>query len=276
MAPVALFAQNQKTFTGHYYGNKKKLDELEFINDSMYRVAFYFYGVGWQEYDTGYYRRNMDTLFLSSRESSAFELLEKYYVKNDYTDCPERYPNIVFPRTFLISKYRKGDKLSLPQKIINPFFPQKRCKSREKYYNFISDEFRYVGLDTVDNVLIFPNGLYPEDILVIDGPEGVKRRVMAPSRWKPEIGLTYIKIKDNKYDRVYLDNFPLLIRGKKLKPCDKEVNRKCFIDNGFYFPEMSDKRPGNEYFRYSRYFYFCPYRGMIGFIHFKYGNEPTL
>lgn len=270
---IPVFAQKEGAFSGHYYGNKAKLGELEFINDSLYRVAFYFYGVGRQEYDTGYYRKNKDTIFLNSMEKTAFEFIENYYVKNDYIDSPERYPNVIFPGNFFISHFRRGYKLSFLQKIINPVIPQKRCRSREKYYSFIGDEFRHVALDTIDSVLIFPNGVYSEDILIIDSPEGVKRRIMVPPEWNPRIGMTYIRIKDNKCHRVYLNNFPLLIRRGKLKPCSQESNKRCFIDNGFFFPEMSDKRPDESYFRYSRYFYYCPYRGLIGFRHFNYGNN---
>lgn len=270
---IAVFAQKKESFSGHYYGNKSKLGELEFINDSLYRVAFYFYGVGWQEYDTGYYRKKDDTIFLTSMEKTAFELIEDYYVKNDYIDCPERYPNVIFPRTFLISHYTRGYKLSFLQKLFNPVIPQNRCRSRDKYYSFIGDEFRYVGLDTTDRVLIFPNGVFPEDILIIDSPEGVKRRIMVPQKWNPRIGITYLRIKDDKCHRVYLNNFPLLIGRGKLKPCSPESNKRCFVDNGFFFPEMSDKRPDESYFRYSRYFYYCPYRGIIGFRHFDYGEK---
>ena len=124
---IAVFAQKEESFSGHYYGNKSKLGELEFINDSLYRVAFYFYGVGWQEYDTGYYRKKDDTIFLTSMEKTAFELIEDYYVKNDYIDCPERYPNVIFPRTFLISHYTRGYKLSFLQ---NCHFYLERHKSR--------------------------------------------------------------------------------------------------------------------------------------------------
>jgi hypothetical protein len=35
---------------------------------------------------------------------------------------------------------------------------------------------------------------------------------------------------------IFLDDFPLLIKGNKLIPIDKKKNEECFINNGFYFP----------------------------------------
>lgn len=48
---------------------------------------------------------------------------------------------------------------------------------------------------------------------------------------------THILI-DNLVDGCCLDRFPLLIKGNKLIPIDKEKNEQCWIDNGFYFPTM--------------------------------------
>lgn len=48
---------------------------------------------------------------------------------------------------------------------------------------------------------------------------------------------THILI-DNLVDSCCLDNFPLFIKGNKLMPIDKEKNKQCWIDNGFYFPTM--------------------------------------
>lgn len=48
---------------------------------------------------------------------------------------------------------------------------------------------------------------------------------------------THILI-DNLVDGCCLDRFPLLMKGNKLIPIDKEKNEQCWIDNGFYFPTM--------------------------------------
>ena len=46
---------------------------------------------------------------------------------------------------------------------------------------------------------------------------------------------------------LYFHEFPLLIKGKKLVPCgNKEQLEECWINNGFYFPIMRQRRKKSE------------------------------
>ena len=92
--------------------------------------------------------------------------------------------------------------------------------------------------------------------------------------------LTFIKKIDDYPYRVYLDNFPLLLRKNKLIPCNSNANRLCLIENGFVFPEMDTTTPTpsptNDIFKYVKYCYPAPYRGLIGFNFFHYGRYRKL
>jgi len=275
ISPLFVFSQN-KSMSKQYYGNKKGLGELEFLNDTMYRAAFYFNIVGIQEYDTGYYRVNEDTVFLSSKSENALIALP-YYERTCLGDASvENDKNVADAQCYSVTVFRKHGKLSVWQKIANPFRKQKEYKSKERHYSFLMHMYRHIRLDTVDSILILPFCAYPEDILVVETPDGYSKRIMIPADWHAMGGTTFIKLNDEKPFRVYLDDFPLLIKKNRLKPCSKEANHKCYINNGFVFPEMSVNKPPAYIFRHSVYYYYSPYRGFIGLAGFKYGKEQAL
>ena len=86
------------------------------MNDSLYRISFFFLGIEQQEYDTGYYHIRKDTLFLCSKKKTSFEQLLDFDVKLDYLDSIEEYDNLVFSRDYLVKKYHRYRKYSFFQK----------------------------------------------------------------------------------------------------------------------------------------------------------------
>jgi hypothetical protein len=58
-----------------------------------------------------------------------------------------------------------------------------------------------------------------------------------------------ITFLNNDYNEVlFLNNFPLLMKGNKLIPCgDKNLLEDCWVNNGFYFPIMKKSKKDVEF-----------------------------
>lgn len=83
---------------------------------------------------------------------------------------------------------------------------------------------KYIGFSDFDS---FRNG----DLIVV-------RNFIVYDRFIWVYGEDTPILIDNLVDACCLNNFPLLMKGNKLIPIDKEKNEQCWIDNGFYFPTM--------------------------------------
>jgi len=206
-----------------YYGTNK-LGRLEIINDSLYSASFY----GLNEIifiDTGTYRRNGDTIWLNSIVKRPFEIVDRSNEHSPTWNC----------NNYMIKQYAN--------------FKNK--------YKLVQEYTAYnIYVDTINNQLICSwmpsNG---SDILVIkDGFIYKRFRKTGKSTQ-----FFTIRILDDKMDRIYFDDFPLLIKGEKLIPIDKEKNEQCWIDNGFYFPKMKKANKEKEY-----NCFIIGYRGLRG------------
>lgn len=200
-------------FSQTYYG-KKNFGQFEIINDSVCTVSFL--GLpDWDIVDTCYYKRNNDTLFFSSNP--------KQQCKIEYNP----YESTVgkgFP--VLMKLYQK----------------------RQKKYELVG-EIWDLTYDTLNKRIVWNEHRDDNLLLVIRiGPyydirTKVKRQVIKISSDK----IPLIINVDYVPTCMYFDNFPLLIKGNKLVPIDKEKNEQCWIENGFYFPKMKKSKKKKDY-----------------------------
>ncbi len=193
-------------FAQTYYG-KNNLGKLEFINDSIYVTSFYTF-TEMRFYDTGTYYKVGDTLFLNSKVKLPFVLEEVSREERFETGSGNDINRII--KFFSKDKEMRGC-----------YRMTKECAGYGIFYDSINKELKCpVPICNGEVIVVFECGIY--------------RRIKANGNYK----YYKIKIMDDKIDRIYLDNFPLLIKKNKLIPIDKNKNEDCWINNGFYFPTM--------------------------------------
>ncbi len=202
-----------------YYG-KNNFGKLEFINDSVCELNFYHY-ISIYSPLTNYckYTKHGDTIFLSSE-----------------------YQNLYFLELYdTIQKETKG----------LPILIKTYAKSDDKYK--LMGESIYSELDTTDNSIIINDGfidyseilvlcIYPFYDIRCYVPIALKNHLRNNSnRYSIKINLNHI------IGQIYLSNFPLLVKRNKLVPIDENMQLKCWVENGFYFPTMIKKTKNKRY-----------------------------
>lgn len=205
---VIVMFLNFNTLRSQTYYGKNDLGRLEFINDSIYVASFYNYNE-MKFYDTGTYHKIGDTLFLNSKVKLPF-VLEEVDREEGFTNGNDG--------NYLIKFFWK------PPEAKGHYQMSIECFGRSIFY------------DSINNELKCPVSIYNNDVIVIfDG--FIYKRFKAKTPYR---GYNHYKIKitDDKWDRIYLDEFPLLIKKNKLIPIDKNKNEDCWVNNGFYFPSM--------------------------------------
>ena len=189
------------------YNGKNDLGKLEIINDSIYVASFYNYNE-MKFYDTGTYHKIGDTLFLNSEVKLPFVLEEVSKEEGYETESGNDLYHVI--------KF-----FSKTQKMPNRYIMIHELAGYCIFYDSMNNELKcQMPLDD-GNIVVIYDGIY--------------------KRFKVKGNYKYYKIKimdDNKMDRIYLDNFPLLIKKNKLIPIDKNKNEDCWVNNGFYFPTM--------------------------------------
>lgn len=199
---IALVFQSAICTAQSFFG-VNGLGHLEILNDSICTVRFItdhdVWGFSLERLtDTCSFIKSGDTIFISTPKKQRFELAE-----NCYCDTTGKLP-IIF---YVFSRESGKDNYQLCYEGICY-----ACK------NHLIDFTNYSN---------FHNG----DIVVVRYFTDYER-----FKWiygKGEFILRYIW-----NDGCCLDNFPLLVKGNKLIPIDKEKNEQCWIENGFYFPTM--------------------------------------
>src|SRR5574344_566674 len=202
-------------FSQSYYG-KNDLGKIEFINDSTCLVSFL--GFPYCDIvDTCTYIKNNDTILLSTKLKQQCNI-EYHY---DESTIGKGYP--VLLKTYI--KYSNGYKLG------------------EEVWNLI--------YDTLNKRIIWNNSLNEDKLIVIRiGPYYDVRKFIKRQEGTNYGGIMPIIINLNfgpSYNYLYFDNFPLLLKGNKLVPIDKEKNETCWIENGFYFPIMKRSKKVKRY-----------------------------
>ena len=196
-----------------YYG-KKMFGRIQTINDSTSTVTFISWGTNGY-IDTCYVRKHGDTVFLSTKARWKYKV--NVFEERQISANPS-HPIIV--------------------KIYEYSFPDKK-------YNFIDDD---IGIyDSVTKSIVledvrFYQGLY----IIVCKPYSYYRVKCYFERMDP----SYITIERNQnfyFSGVVFDEFPLLIKGNRLIPIDKEKQMQCWLDNGFLFPRMKMNKKQKEY-----------------------------
>lgn len=216
-----------------YFG-KNRFGRMAIINDSICVLSFYNFGFNTEPYnDTCNYIIKNDTMFISTKMKDRYEIL------SIDTTIP------IFKSENVITRvYRKsGD-----------------------YYN-LQKEF-VIAYDKVNRQVILNNDEYNikkgDLILFVD-----KGRILLTDKYCNKINSQYIAIKFNRflydtsqkmgmpyYFSIFLNDFPLIIKGNKIFPAFETDNEQCWAENGFYFPVMKKSKNEKPYY-------------VMSFIHFS-------
>lgn len=200
-----------------YYG-KKSFGQIQIINDSVCTISFlYNYGYA---IDTCFIRKSEDTIFISSKESWRCKV---NIYKEDKIETLGKDIDII--RDIIIVKQ------------YNYSFPNKK-------YEYVGE---YPGIyDSIEKTYILRRGSFSWGNYLL-----VYKDLFCYSRINCVIDSmynNYVGLELNPQclvNRMLIFNdFPLLVKGNKLVPIDKEKQAQCWLDNGFLFPKMtiSDKR----------------------------------
>lgn len=201
-----------------YYG-EKGLGKLELLNDSVFTISFWG-DIGMTglipSVDTGYYRKDGKILYLSSKEKKPFELI-----------VSEKKERILENTGY-------------------PVLTKKYIKNYQTKKNELAHESCREIFDTLNHQIVY-NDFYVrnDEILVIKIFGYYQYRL----KWKGKEAKHFIiKFLHSKAQRTLsFEKFPLVIKGNKLLPKDKEKNEQCWIDNGFHFPVMRESKKEKEY-----------------------------
>lgn len=196
-----------------YIGNNN-FGKLEFVNDSICELTFYnFYSL--KIINKCSFVKREDTIYISSQCKMLYTIDYFDTIQNNSRGIPA-----------LIKVYERNYKNN---------------------YHMV-DEIYDLQYDTILNKITINNYVPSDCIMVLRINPFYDIRCFIPwqQSWRQSnshtgrVNIT-INIYYNGMGEVYLDKFPLLIRGKKIIPISKEKQEQCWIENGFYFPKMKIK-----------------------------------
>lgn len=199
-----------------YYG-KNLFGRLQIVNDSIGTVTF----ISWMDtrsVDSCSLRKHGDTLWLST------EVRTRYRV-NIYDQMQPNF-NPWFPVIIKIYSYT----------------------AYNKKYNFIGENtaiYDSLTKTIVLNYNVFSSGTYIIAFWVL----GEYYRVKCDFGYYQQPYKKYLTLQEdtNYFHGVVFNEFPLLIKGNKLIPIDKEKQMQCWLDNGFFFPKMKMSKKTKKY-----------------------------
>lgn len=211
------FLLNDLEVIGQIYYGEKSFGQVQIINDSVCTISF-LYGF-WYEIDTCFIRKSEDTIFISSKESWRCKV-------NIYNE----------------------DRIGTLGKDIDVIGDIIIVKQYD--YSFPNKKYKYVGeypgiYDSIKKTYILRRGSFSWGNYLL-----VYKDIFFYFRIKCVIDSCYnnyvgLELNPRKYNgKLIFNEFPLLVKGNKLVPIDKEKQAQCWLDNGFLFPKMtiSDKR----------------------------------
>jgi len=195
------------------YTGDSDYGDMELINDSLYSVSFYAYA-NLDFCDTGTYYKKGDTIFLNS------------IIKHNYEFIADE-------------KDVHSDNLNLFSEYTIKIY----SKDRENEYRFTHEtSILLTHYDSIEKELFSAISVNNGDIVIVQSFSPFKyRRFMVATPNKYKSYKLRFRIMDEKIDRVYFDNFPVLRTENKLIPIDDDKNFQCWVDNGFFFPTMKLK-----------------------------------
>ena len=200
-----------------YYG-KNLFGRLQAINDSVVTVTFISF-MDTRSVDTCYIRKNVDTIFLSTKAQwrnkvNIFDNVQTF----SYPCYPWDYPII---------------------KIYEYSYPDKKYKYQ--------DEF--VGVrDSLTHSIYVEHVFYRGSYIIVYKDFFFYYRVKCSFNNERN----FIVLESNPAYNVFqqgvvFNEFPLLVKGNKLIPIDKEKQMQCWLDNGFFFPKMKISKEIKKY-----------------------------
>lgn len=194
--------------------------ELRIIDGSRYEISFYsISGVDSDTevsiYDTGYYRIKKDTIFLSSKMRSWADIATIYDTSE--LECWEA-------AQYLIQNLGINDQ--------GEWF---------EHYKYLVGNVFHKG----DTIILYCPMFLCRDCIISVFDNHLQRRVIPDEklfRSYQQEKFYYVIIYPDKAGSIYLSDFPLLIRGKRLIPINENKRFECFVYNGFEFPVMDQKK----------------------------------
>ena len=192
-----------------YYG-QGDFGRVEIINDSTLTVSFVCLASS-SLVDTCYYYRIGDTIWISTKIKQRFSV-------TTYNESQIEIKDTVSYKPIILKVYR---------------LLYKRRSSKKLSYQLIGEDVVMINEDNNRIVLNVYSPIYEGDILVIQNYNYVRLR------WN--YGTTRYAIINqhvHRFDAHVFNDFPLLVKNNKLIPLDKQKQKACWIDNGFYFPVM--------------------------------------
>jgi hypothetical protein len=220
---IACFFCAYNCHAQHYIA-KDGRGELRIIDESRYEISFFsISGVPCDDpndepktafYDTGYYRVVMDTLFLSSEKQSWADIVTAYDTSGLERMDTARY-------------------------LIQNLAVNGHGKWFEHYKYIVGDVFR-----KGDTIILYCPKFLCRDCIISVYDNIIQRRIIPNEKLFFSYGKEksyYVIIYPDKVDRIYLTNFPLLVRGKELIPFNEHKKFECFVYNGFVFPQMDQR-----------------------------------
>lgn len=195
-------------FCQQYYG-KNGTCKLSLLSDSSYSISAYSF-VEEDCYDTGYYRINNDTMYLTSARPICITISATKDTDN---------MRMEHDKVFIIKGYR----------IIEG-------KPTLSFEYGTSKQY----IEGTQSTLFCPYTIYEGDIIVIYDNWIYRRSYLKQkdvSQGQCLVGF-FLTMTPDKESRVYFESFPLLIKKGCLVPLDDYKNYETWVYNGFYVPKM--------------------------------------
>lgn len=204
------FAQDNSNAKSQIYYGENNFGKLEIVNDSICMINFAHIS-GAPEMHSCSYKRKSDTIFL-------------YTIKNN-----------------LKIEINECDKVEWKG---FPIIIRSYSKLKNEYV--FSGERAFIYDTLHDMITIKDFYIDKEDIIVIQFLLGYKRIIYEGNKTRCFSIHNLINF-GYPSNYMYFDDFPLLIKGNRLIPIDKDKNFQCWIENGFYFPIMKKGKANKKY-----------------------------
>jgi len=204
-----------------YFG-KNRFGRLELIDDSMGIICMNSFGQDSNIYDTIYYRKTNDTMWISTKIKGMYSII----VSDSVIPVLDGNPVI-------IKRYKKFDNKTyiLTQQFVLPF-------------------------DSINQQIVFNNMQppleYGEILYFCEWPN---KKFLVKKPYLSVIGAKYFSIKFITLYNVshYFNEFPLKIKKNKLIPINNEAQQWCWIYNNYYFPVMKKSKKEKSYYTVAQY-----------------------
>jgi len=197
-----------------YYG-KKMFGRIQTINDSVTTVTFISF-MNTRSVDTCYIRKNMDTIFLSTKT--------QWRHKVNIFDNEQTVSYPCFPWDYPIIKIYKYS------------YPDKKYEYQGEV----------VGIrDSLTHSIVILSVFYRGNYIIVYKDFFFYYRVKCS--FNNERNFIVLEHNPDYVKGVIFNDFPLLIKGNRLIPIDKEKQMQCWFDNGFFFPKMKMSKKNKKY-----------------------------